>query len=72
MRCILPFISMTTAQRGSAALQKAGIPHKIIEIESRLTRRGCAYGIEIAPFYAESAERTLKRGHIRYGDIITL
>lgn len=72
MRCVLPFISMTSAQRGSAVLDKARIPHKIVGIDSGLTRRGCAYGIEIAPFYAETAEKELKRARIRYGDIITL
>lgn len=72
MRCILPFISMTTAQRGSGILTKSNIPHKIVEIESNLTRRGCAYGIEIAPLYADTAERVLKRARIRYGDIISL
>ena len=71
MRYILPFISMTAAQRGSAVLTKSNIPHKIIEIESNLTRRGCAYGIELAQFYTEAAESALKRGRIRYGDLIT-
>ena len=72
MRCILPFISMTTAQRGSAVLTKSNIPHKIVEVESNMTRRGCAYGIEIAPFYVDTAESVLKRARIRYGDRITL
>lgn len=71
MRCILPFVSMTTAQRGSSVLTKANIPHKIVEIESSLTRRGCAYGIEVPPLYSDGAERALKRARIRYGDIIT-
>lgn len=72
MRCILPFISMTAAQRGSGVLTKANIPHKIVEIESTMTRRGCAFGIEIAPLYSDTAERALKRARIRYGDVITL
>ena len=62
---------MTTAQRGSSVLTKSNIPHKIVEIGSDLTRRGCAYGIEIPPLYADSAERALKHARIRYGDIIT-
>lgn len=63
---------MTTAQRGSDVLTKTNIPHKIVEIESNMTRRGCAYGIEIAPFYGDAAEKALKRARIRYGDMLTL
>ena len=72
MRYILPFVSMTTAQRGSAVLMKSNIPHKIVEIESNMTRRGCAYGIELSGFYTDAAEKTLKRARIKFGDLITL
>ncbi len=72
MRCVLPFISMTTAQRGSAVLNGAGIQHRIVGIDASLTRRGCSYGIEIACVNSDSAERVLKRARIRYGDLLTL
>ena len=61
---------MTTAQRGSSVLTKANIPHKIVGIDSGQTKRGCAYGIELAPIYVDAAESTLKRARVRYGDVI--
>lgn len=72
MRCILPFISMTAAQKGSRILTSVNIPHKIVGIDASLTRRGCAYGIEIACIYADAAETALKRRHIQYGDLLTI
>ncbi len=66
----MPFVSMTTAQRGSAVLTKINIPHRIVNIEVGLTRRGCAYGIELASYFVDAAETALKRARIRYGDVI--
>ena len=72
MRCILPFISMTAAQRGSRVLEVNNIPHRIVEIDSNMTRRGCAYGIEVACCFADNAEMVLKHRRIRYGDLLQL
>ena len=63
---------MTAAQRGSRVLSNANIPHKIVGIEANVTRRGCAYGIEIACLYSENAEIVLKRQRVRYGDLVKL
>ena len=72
MRCVLPFVSMTTVQRGSTVLNNINIPHQIVGIDAALTRRGCAYGIELACIHTEQAERALKRARVRYGDLLTL
>ena len=43
---------------------------EIVNIDPALTRRGCAYGVEIPSGECYAAEETLRKKHVGYGEII--
>ena len=44
--CVATFRSMTYAIKAKSALDQLSIYNKIINLDSRLSKRGCSYGIE--------------------------
>ncbi len=46
--CTAAIGSLTQAIKGERALAQANINGKIVKLDSSMTRRGCAYGIEFS------------------------
>lgn len=72
MRCIYPFVSMTSVQRAVSAFERSHIPYKIVELAPEVTQRGCAFGIEISYKYLDLAEKSMKNSGIKYKEHIEL
>ena len=72
MRYVYPFVSMTTVQRASTAMTKSNIPHKVVELDSTVTKKGCAFGIEVPRRHLDNAENVMRQSGIRYKDHIEL
>lgn len=72
MRCIYPFASMTSVGRASAALTKSNIPHKIVDLDAAVTKKGCAFGIEVPKKHLDNAEKLMRQAGVRFKDHIEL
>lgn len=72
MRYVYPFVSMTTVQRAVAAFNSSNIPHKVVELDTSITKKGCAFGIEVPRRYLDFAENVMRSAGIRYKEHIEL
>lgn len=72
MRYIYPFASMTSVQRASKALTKSNIPHSIVELDASVTKKGCAFGIEVSKKQLDNAEKLMRQSGIRLKEYIEL
>ena len=58
-RCIIALPSVTYAMRSSELLGVYGITSKVIKLDSSLTKKGCANGIELNCRYLPKAKGIL-------------
>ena len=72
MRCIYPFVSMTSVQRAASAFDKINLPYKIVELDPSVTKKGCSFGIEVPGKFLDLAEKTMKNAGIRYKEHLEL
>ncbi len=72
MRCIYPFVSMTSVLRAKPSLEKANIRYRIVELSPNLTKRGCAFGIEVPCDSIDTAERAMRCAGVRYKEHIEI
>ncbi len=63
---------MTSVNRASSALTKTNIPHKIVELDATVTKKGCAFGIEIPEKQLENAENVIRKSGVRLKEVIQL
>lgn len=70
MICISAKKSMTHAIKAKRALSSAGIPCEIVNLDSNVTKRGCAYGVSFPCNMTDRAQAILKRYDLDYGEII--
>lgn len=67
---ILTFNSQTAAIGAKRALKRDGIPSRVVDVDPRLTRRGCAYGIELERKYSAAAIDSLAARGIEYSAVL--
>ena len=65
--CILTMKSVTYALRARSALAARGIDAEVVNIDPKLTKKGCAYGIRFACAQTLSVERILSSKELPYG-----
>ncbi len=70
MICISAKKSMTHAVKARRVLTAAGIPCDIVNIDSSVTRRGCAYGVSFPCELTDKVQSILHRYDLDYGEII--
>lgn len=68
--CIATFSSLNISIKAQKALSSNGIYGKIISIDPKITRRGCAYGIEFSCSDEPKIKQVLRSMGIKYGQII--
>ena len=68
--CIVTCRNTSIAMRVRKTLREKGIPGEIVNIDPALTRRGCAWGVEISAGDCYEAETVLRKKHVGYGEII--
>ncbi len=56
--------SLTHAMKGQKLLAGVGIESRIVKLDAKRTRRGCAYGIEFSSAELKRAKSTLGASHL--------
>ena len=56
--------SLTHAMKGQRFLMSVGIEARIVKLDAKKTRRGCAYGIEFPAAELKRAKSTLAASHL--------
>ncbi|MBE6661663.1 MAG: DUF3343 domain-containing protein [Ruminococcaceae bacterium] len=62
--CTASIGSLTHAMKGQRLLSDVGIESRIVKLDAKRTRRGCAYGIEFSCAELKSAKSTLGASHL--------
>lgn len=70
MICISAKKSMTHAVKARRVLESAGIRCEIVNIDSSVTKRGCAYGVSFPCDMKDRVQSLLRRYDLDYGEII--
>lgn len=69
--CIASFKSMTYAIKAKKATLKSNIYCEIINLDEKMAKQGCAYGIKFNCNSLNDVERILTNSNITYSQIIT-
>ncbi len=69
-KSMLTMKSMTTAIHATKILEANKIATAVVRLPPELSVNGCAYGIEVAPAYADRAVHILRVSDISYGRLI--
>lgn len=70
MICISAKKSMTHAIKARRVLSAAGIKCDIVNLDSNVTKRGCAYGVSFPCSMTDKVQSILRRYELDYGEII--
>ncbi len=68
--CILTMKTMTQALRAKQVLATLGIDTDVVNIDGKLTAKGCAYGLRMECKETERAIRGLTDRNIPYGVVL--
>lgn len=67
---IVTFDSQTAAIGAKRALKRDGISSRVVDVDPRVTRRGCTYGVEIAGDVSAVALERLDARKIEYSAVL--
>ncbi len=65
--CILTMKSVTFALRAKSTLAARGVAAEVVNLDPKLTKKGCAYGIRFSCADAESVQRILTAKDVPFG-----
>ena len=68
--CIVALKSMTYAIKAKNALSDYYIDAEIVKLEPNMTKKGCAYGVSFNCVNFESVKEALRKGAIKYTEIL--
>lgn len=68
--CIATIFSLNTCIRAQRLLESAGHYCKVVRLDPKLTKYGCAYGVEFYREDEQSVMKILKKSKIRVNQII--
>ena len=65
--------SVTYGEKGMTALRARGVPVRMIRMDPRGSKNGCAYALEIlgGGYTVPAVRQILQAAHVRYTDILT-
>lgn len=69
-RCIAGLGSVTQAMKAQSILSHEALPTKIIKLDSSISKRGCAYGLEYACLYRKNVTKILDSAGIKFEEFI--
>lgn len=69
--CTAVIGSMTTALKARKALLRASIRSTVVKLDSSVTRKGCAYGIEFDCIQTSNVKYTLDSAGIKVSRYLT-
>ena len=61
--------SLTYAQRAANALERAGIPVRLLRSPAEISPTGCSYSVKLPARYLSRAMTVLNRNRLPYGGI---
>ncbi|MBQ7299584.1 MAG: DUF3343 domain-containing protein [Clostridia bacterium] len=64
--------SVTYGEKGMAALRARGVPVRLVRLDPRQSRGGCAYALEIlgGGYTVPGIRQMLHEAHVRYTEIL--
>ena len=68
--CIFAVSSLTYAMKGQQELNDRAIWSQIVKIDSELTKKGCAYGIQIECRNLNNVRNIFIKSNIPYSEIL--
>ena len=71
MDVVIALSSVTYAMKGAALLRKNAIAAQTVRLEPKQTKRGCAYGLQIAKAHQNRAVLLLREAGIPFSQILT-
>ena len=65
--------SVTYGEKGMTVLRARGVPVRMIRMDPRESKNGCAYALEIlgGGYTVPAVRQILQAAHVRYTDILT-
>ncbi len=69
--CTAVIGSMTTALKAQKALLRASIRSTVVKLDSSVTRKGCAYGVEFDCVQTSNVQYTLDTAGIKVSRYLT-
>jgi len=69
-RCIFAISSLTYAMKGQQELNNRSIWSQIVKIDSKMTKKGCAYGIQIECSNLNNVKNLFNKNNIPYSEIL--
>ena len=68
--CLISLKSMTYAIKAKKALDDYYIDSEIVKLDPKMTKHGCAYGVQFNCVNKEQAVDALKKWSVRYTELI--
>lgn len=69
-QCIFAINSLTYAMKGQQVLHERAIWSQVVKIDSELTKKGCAYGIQIECKNLNNVKNILMKYNIPFSEIL--
>ena len=63
--CIASFASQTYAIKAQKALASASIPCRVVKLDGKKSKKGCAYGVEIPCSLIDNSKSILNKAKIK-------
>ena len=70
MESVIALSSVTYAMKGAALLRRHGIAAQTVRLEPKQTKRGCAYGLQLAALHQDRAAKLLKDAGIPFSEVL--
>ena len=67
---VISMKTMTAAIKGKRVLRASGVDAEVVNLDSSITRGGCAYGLRCTKGRAGDSVRILEAGGVEYGQVI--
>ncbi|NLK38814.1 MAG: DUF3343 domain-containing protein [Clostridiales bacterium] len=69
-RCIAGLGSVTQAMKAQTVLTHEEVPSKIIKLDSSMSKRGCAYGLEYSCLYRKKVNVILDSAELKFEEFV--
>lgn len=68
--CILTMKSVTNALRARSVLEGKGVPAEVVNLDPKLTKKGCLYGIRFPCGNTSDVRRILTERDVPFGELM--
>lgn len=68
--CVATMRSVTLAMKAKRMLQQQGIYADVVNVDGKLTKYGCTYGVSFSCVYTEKVRELLQSHRMDFGEIM--